>query len=244
MAEVDLGRLSAAYEYRVGAGDVAHATAAAAAAGLGPGDLAVDVGGGTGRHSSVFVGAGASAIVLDPSPEMAGAVGGSVARAVIGLGERMPLVDRCAALVYFHMSIHHGDADAMLAESVRVVAPGRTVWVWTLAAHHHRASFLARWFPSVGLIDEERFPEPEALAGRLERLGMVGVTVGGAREQVVRTAGSWEDAVRAGFVSTLHLVGRDEIERGLARFRRAHPDPAMEIAYALDYRSVYGASPG
>jgi hypothetical protein len=74
--------------------------------------------------------------------------------------------------------------------------------------------------------------------------GLVGVEVGSADETVARTAGSWVEAVRAGFVSTLHLLGAAEIETGLASFRAAHPDPAEVVSYRLAFRRVSATKPG
>ena len=57
-------------------------------------------------------------------------------------------------------------------------------------------------------------------------------------EQVVRSTGQWERAVRAGFVSTLQLVDDEEIERGLRDFRNAHPDAGQQVAYELRFDRI------
>jgi ubiquinone/menaquinone biosynthesis C-methylase UbiE len=243
MNDVDLGRLARAYDYRGQSGDSERARRAAAAAGLRRGDLVVDVGGGRGGHAGTFRSAGSRVVVVDPEPEMVAAAGAPGVCAVIGRGECLPLAADCAALVYFHLSIHHGDADAMLGEAERVVAPGGTVWVWTLSPAHHRSSFLARWFPSVAAIDESRFQHPPSVAARLTALGFESVATEAAPEEVTRSAGSWEAAVRAGFVSTLHLLDPSEVEEGLERFRKEHPDPAEVIRYGLDYCGISGVAP-
>ena len=161
---IDLERLAAAYDYRaMGAGDRARAATAAEAAGLDSGDVAIDVGGGRGAHAAVFATTGALAIVADRSPTMAAHAAESGIRAVVADGGHLPFVDGVAGLVYFHLVIHHGDPVRMLAEAARVCRPGGLVWVWTLDPAHHRASFLARWFPSVVAIDERRFPHPDQL---------------------------------------------------------------------------------
>lgn len=241
---VDLARLAAAYAHRGEKGGARRARMAAAASGLGVGGVAVDVGGGRGVHAAEFRAMGARAVVVDPSVDMALAARRLGVPAAVGMGERLPLGDGVAALVYFHLSIHHGASTAMLAEARRVAAPGGTVWVWTLAAEHHRSSFLARWFPSVAEIDERRFPAPETIAEGLRARGVAGVTIGAMRQRVERRAGSWEEAVRSGFVSTLHLVDPGEIDAGLERFRAAHPDPGEVLVYDLDYRSIHGTVPG
>jgi hypothetical protein len=41
--------------------------------------------------------------------------------------------------------------------------------------------------------------------------------------------------VRAGFVSTLQMVDRAEIDRGLAAFCAAHPDPGERVSYELHW---------
>jgi hypothetical protein len=212
---------------------------AAEATGVGPGALVVDVGGGRGDHAAVFRSVGATAVVVDRSPEMARFSKGSGIPAVVGLGERLPISTDSASLVYFHLSIHHGDAAAMLREATRVIAPTSSVWVWTLAPGHHRSSNLARWFPSVATIDEARMPHPDWMAAELVSHGCVIAEPVTALEHVERTAGSWVEAVRAGFVSTLHLVDPTEIEQGLDAFTAEHPDPNEIITYEISYVGVH-----
>ena len=241
---IDLELLAAGYDHRsAGAGDRERAATAARAARLGEGDLAIDVGGGRGSHAAVFAGLGATAVVADRSPAMASRSFRAGLHTVVADGERLPFRDGVARLGYFHLAIHHGDPFTLLREATGVAGPGGVVWVWTLSQGHHRASFLARWFPSVGPIDERRFPHPDELARIMEACGLVAEPPLAVTEEIVRTAGSWESAVRSGFVSTLQLVAPDEIAAGLARFRAEHPDPAEEIRYSLDYRSVAGYRP-
>jgi len=241
---IDLETLAAGYDHRaVGPGDRERAATAAKAARLGSGDVAIDVGGGRGGHAAVFSEVGAVAVVADRSPAMAEHSAQAGVHAVVADGECLPFRDEIAALVYFHLAIHHGDAVRMLREAARVSRPGGLVWVWTLDPTHHGASFLARWFPSVGPIDERRFPHPDVLGGAMTECGLTPGPSLMVSEQIVRTAGSWESAVRSGFVSTLQLISPDEIEEGLARFLVAHPDPNAEISYSLTYRCVAGFRP-
>jgi SAM-dependent methyltransferase len=240
---VDLDRLAGAYGHRaVGSADRERAAEAMRAAGLGRGDLAVDVGGGRGTHAEVFAGSGARVLVVDLSPAMAHRSAEAGLLAVVADGHRLPVADRTARLVYFHLSIHHGDPARLIGEAARVAASGGTVWVWTLDPAHHRSSFLARWFPSVPGIDEARFPHPAVLGDLMVGHGLALLEPRIRREQIARTAGDWEEAVRAGFVSTLHLLPPGEIEEGLDRFHAVHPDPAERISYELVYRSVAGRS--
>jgi len=240
---IDLARLAGAYSHRGEEGAVPRAAQAAAAARLGPGMLAVDVGGGGGRHAAVFASRGAQALVVDRSPEMAGAARNAGVPVVIGDGAALPVGDGAADLVYFHLSIHHGPAGAWIAEAARIVRPGGLVWVWTLSREHLRTSFLARWFPRVAALDEARFPDPDDLAAAMRRTGLVDVQQEGATEEVRRSAGAWMEAVRAGFVSTLHLLDPAEVEAGLAAFVAAHPDADEPVVYSLGFRRVSATRP-
>lgn len=244
MDEIDLGRLADGYAHRPASeASRQRARREAVLAGIGPGSVAVDVGGGRGDHAEEFAASGALALVVDRSPEMAAAARRRV-RAVVGEGSRLPLRDEAADLVFFHASIHYGRWEPMLAEAVRVLRPGARVAVWTFSAEHARGSFLSRWFPSVARIDAGRFPDPGALAGRLEMLGCEAVSVDAEVEVVERSADAWVRGVRGGFVSTLQLLPPGELEEGLERFRSSHPDPDELLLYELDYRRVAGWKPG
>ncbi len=240
---VDLGRLAAAYGHRVEEDAALRAAEAATAARLGRGTVAIDVGGGAGGHAAVFAACGSRVLVVDRSIAMATVARGSGIPTVVGDGASLPIGDACADLVYFHLSIHHGPSERWISEAARVVAPGGVVWVWTLAPEHHRTSFLARWFPSVAPLDEARFPDPGVLAESMLASGLDDATQSDHIEHVTRSAGSWVEAVRAGFVSTLHLVDAAEIAAGLAAFEAAHPDPAEPVAYTIAFRRVSATRP-
>ncbi len=242
--EVDLDRLADGYRHRpAGPATLRRARRAAGEAGLAAGDLALDVGGGRGDHAAEFAGTGATAVVVDRSEVMAARARRAGVHAVVGDGRRLPIKDESARLVYFHASIHYGGWRDMLDEAVRVVAPGGVVWIWTFAPEHFRTSYLAEWFPSVPSIDEARFPDPEAMLAHLAGRALQGGGRETAHETVSRTAGDWVAAVRAGFVSTLHLLDPQEIEEGLDRFGAAHPDPTEEIRYELTQETVWARKP-
>ena len=215
------------------AGSLSHAARAADSVGLQPGDWALDAGGGPGAHAAVWANGGAAAVVLDASPAMAQiAASRRGVVATVGRTQQMPFRDGRFSLVYFHLSIHYGDWRAALGEAQRVLRTGGRCWVWTLGAIHHRASFLARWFPSVGEIDAVRFPDPAEIADVLaQRFG--DVTQGTTVEVVERRAGSWVEAVRGGFVSTLQMVSPQELESGIAAFARYYPDPDDIVEYQM-----------
>ena len=163
-------------------------------------------------------------------------------RAVVGIGESLPLESATTDLVYFHLSIHHGDWRAMLDEAWRVIRSGGVIWVWTMSDEHHRSSFLAEWFPSVAAIDEERFPPVTDLEEYLKSFGGFPTTVKHC-DMVERPARSWIAAVEPGFLSTLHLISQREIEEGLDRFRRAYPNESQRVTYQLRLSGVWSKRP-
>ena len=244
MREVDLSRLAAAYDFRADTGLSQRIQQMLKTAAIGVGATVVDIGGGRGAQAAACRAAGARAIVADPSAAMVQhAVGrGDGIEGVLARGESLPFAAGTADLAFFHLSIHHGDWRRMLDEAYRITRPGGQVWVWTTSDAHHRASFLARWFPSVGEIDEERFPRVGDLEDHLGGLGLLGTTVG-HRDVLHRAASEWVAAVRAGFVSTLHLLDAGEIEAGLSAFHAAHPDPDADVEYELEYAGVWCSRP-
>lgn len=153
---------------------------------------------------------------------------------VRGRAQSLPFRDGSLAMAYFHLSIHYGDWRNALTQALRVLQPGGRCLVWTLGPGHHRSSMLARWFPTITEIDSARFPRPSALADFLGRRGAA-VMTGQEVEHVERTAGSWSEAVRGGFVSTLQLIDKAELTAGLAAFELAHPDPNEAVRYELQW---------
>lgn len=233
---VDLEELAQGYSHRpVSAAGLARARRAGASASLVRGDVAVDIGGGRGRHAAVWREFGAYPIVVDPARGMVrAAVAVEGVHVICSRAQRLPLEDSGARLAYFHLSIHYGDWRRSLDEAGRILGPGGECWIWTMGAKHHRESFLARWFPSVGDIDAARFPDPGEVAEYLETAGAI-VETGKEIEHKTRTAGSWRDAVVAGFVSTLQLIPADEFAQGLSRFDAAHPDRDEPVEYVLTF---------
>ncbi len=154
--------------------------------------------------------------------------------AVRAVGQHLPFRDDTARLVYFHLSIHYGDWRMALDEAHRVLGSDAECWVWTMGERHHRNSFLARWFPSVGDIDTARFPDPAQVVDHL-RTAWTAVEIGEDVEAKEVRAGQWRAAAEARFVSTLQLLSDVEFRNGLAAFDAAYPDPDQPLHYALTF---------
>ncbi len=209
------------------------------AAGLPPGFRVLDAGGGAGRHAAVMAERGYRPVVLDLAPAQLSSAGGRPGVAAVqGRTQRMPFRNGSFGLVYFHLSLHYGDYRAALREGARVLAPGGTLWVWTFPRSYLETSFIGRWFPSVRRRDLERFPAIPEVESALATIHLEPLEGADATETTRRPAGEWVAAVRAGFVSTLHLLPPEELAEGLERFVAAHPDPDEVLVTTIHYRGV------
>jgi len=213
----------------------------ARSAALGCSGILLDVGGGTGAHASEWARTGSTPIVVDPSESMCREAsrrdGVTVVRAA---SQHLPLRDRVADLVYFHLSIHYGRFSEAIDEALRVVTPEGTVEIWTFAPESMATSALARWFPTIGELDAKRFPPIDEITGRLGASG-ASVQVDHLPEVVERTAASWQAAVRNRFVSTIQLLTDKEIEDGLKRFTETHGDGDNPYRYTVEFVRIRAA---
>ena len=230
MVEIDLDSLATGYKLRP------VSSAARARAELSSGGckgLLLDIGGGTGDHAAVWVGEQRLVVVVDPASAMLLRASRHRGVAVVGAtAQALPFRDHVATLAYFHLSIHYGDWRRSIAEALRVTRPGGRIEIWTMDREAIARSSLGRWFPEVVEIDQNRFPDPKDLAGRLASKGGT-VEITSTSELIDRSASDWADAVRARFVSTLQLLDDAQITEGIARFKAAHPDPDARYRYEL-----------
>jgi SAM-dependent methyltransferase len=236
MDSVDLDRLALAYAYRPPS-NASIERAEQAGLLLAPGSPILDAGAGPGNHSAAWTRQGHHPVLLDPSMTMLTGASGRGLVGVRGLAQSMPFRSRSFALVWFHLSIHYGDWQASVDEALRVMSDNGRIEIWTLGPDHFEHSFLTSWFPSIAIIDGDRFPDPDVLTAYLEdRAHSVSITH--PSETVVKTAGTWIPAIEAGFVSTLQLLSNEERERGVEALHRRYPDPSEQIAYDLRFTRI------
>ncbi|MCP3996812.1 MAG: class I SAM-dependent methyltransferase [bacterium] len=236
MKRIDLEDLAAGYGYRPPSPEaLARANRAADSAGLSAGDLAIDIGGGRGSHAAVWAQRDAVALVIDPARGMSHvAAKRPGVMAIRAPAQHLPIKSGTAQLVYFHLSLHYGDWRAAVDEAWRVLAPEGECWIWTMGEEHHRGSFLAEWFPSVGDIDTARFPDPAEVVANLER-GWTTAETGKDIEKKVTAAGIWRTAVENRFISTLQLIPDYEFRAGMANYDDTYPDPDEPVEYLLTF---------
>lgn len=233
MRQVDLALLAEAYDFRPMGEAARHRAREAMSAGPRPVHIALDIGGGRGEHASVWAAAGVHAVLVDPSPAMLSKASPEL-HTILATAQSLPIADHAVDMVYFHLSIHYGDWKKALVEACRVLRFGGVGRVYTLGNRHHKQSFLNRWFPSVGEIDELRFPDPARVAAFLAALGH-SVTVTQEDEKITTTPERFRVSVAAGYVSTLQLISAEEHESGMRKFEKVygHVD-TLEYILALD----------
>ncbi len=127
-------------------------------------------------------------------------------------------------------------ARTALREAARVLAPGGRLLIWTFAPEHFTGFYLAPYLPSLPAIDLARFPDPRVLERELRRAGFADVEQHVLRQE--RTVERAEAAarVRAGYISTVHLLPEAEVAEGVARLEREAEAGEPALATVLDWR--------
>jgi SAM-dependent methyltransferase len=194
------------------------------------GDLAgrsvLEVGTGPGRLAAALHERGCRVWAIDASAEMLEQARANVP-AQVGLkqarAEALPFKDAWFERAVMRMTVHLLDRPRAFAELHRVLAPvGRLV-----IATHDPATFedgwLARFFPSVPVIDGRRFPTERQL---LDELAAAGFEPGVERLQLpVELPRDHALAkLRGQAFSTFDLLPPGEYEAGLARAERELPE--------------------
>ena len=211
-------------------------------AGLAAATRLLDVGCGTGRLANAAAERfGVRAWGVDRSPAMVQRARAGAARGVafrVASADALPFRDGWFDAVTMRLVVHAlGDARAnAFREAARVLAPGGRLFIWTFAPEHFTGFYLAPYLPSLPAVDLARFPEPAVIAGELRSAGLTAV------EQHVlcqeRSIGRAEAAarVRAGYISTVHLLPAAEVAAGVARLEAEAAQGAPDLLSRLDWR--------
>jgi SAM-dependent methyltransferase len=195
----------------------------------------LEVGTGPGRLAAALHERGCRVWAVDSSAEMleqarANApdqVGLKQARA-----EELPFKDGWFERAVMRMTVHLLDRPRAFAELHRVLCPGGRVVIATHDPETFPSGWLARFFPSIAVIDGKRFPSEGQL---LDELGAAGFDARVERlDQPV--ALSREQALaklRGRAFSTFDLLPEGEYEAGLAGAERELEDPLRYVHHWL-----------
>jgi SAM-dependent methyltransferase len=187
----------------------------------------LEVGTGPGRLAAALHERGCRVWAVDPSAEMLAQARANVPDQV-GLkqarAEELPFKDGWFERAVMRMAVHLLDRPRAFAELHRVLRPGGRLAIATHDPALFPSGWLAEFFPSIALIDGERFPSEGQLLEELGAAGFVAVVerldqpVELSREQALAR-------VRGRAFSTFDLLSDAEYEEGAARAERELPDP-------------------
>ncbi|MHB8641894.1 MAG: class I SAM-dependent methyltransferase [Gaiellaceae bacterium] len=188
----------------------------------------LDVGCGTGTLLSWLAQhVTAKAWGVDPSEEML-----AVARAKVGdsvglkraRAEELPFKNGWFERVVMTLVVHHLDRPRAFAEFQRVLAEEGRLAIATFDPAQFEQHYLNAFFPSIAVIDRERFGTPDALVAQLEAAGFVGVTTA-ALDQVTHIDRDYAlSRIKGKHISTFELIPDDEYTGGVERAERELPE--------------------
>jgi SAM-dependent methyltransferase len=189
------------------------------------GGRVLDVGCGTGRLLTSLAERGIDAVGVDSSREMLVVARRKLPKAslVEAEAEELPFPDGSFDRVVFHLVVHLVERVKALAESYRVLAPGGTLAVVTFDRSHFGGYYLQEYFPSIRVIDEQRFPDEDTLRAELADAGFRATRVVSLVQHASVTREVVLRRVEARHISTLQLLDEDEYAKGRDRLERELP---------------------
>jgi SAM-dependent methyltransferase len=219
---------------------------ATVARGLGAATRLLDIGCGTGRFAAAAAERlGIRTWGLDPSGEM---LARARARGVRGAGwkqgvaDDLPFRDGWFDAAVMRLVVHTLGArrPAALREAARVLAPGGSLYVWTFEPEHFTGFYLAPYLPSLPALDLARFPDPDALAAELVADGFAAARTERLVQHRLVGRASAAERIRAGYISTVHLLPPGEVEAAARRLEDEAAAGAPALEATQRWRLVVG----
>jgi SAM-dependent methyltransferase len=152
--------------------------------------------------------------------------------------ESLPFKDGWFERIVSTLVVHHLDRRRAFSEFRRVLGKDGRVAIATFAPEQFEQSYLNPFFPSIAVVDRERFGTPEQLVDQLREQGFADFTLAHLdqrsefpREYILRR-------IRAKHISTFQLIPEDEYEAGVDKAERELPDPVTVEGHWLVVTAV------
>lgn len=138
--------------------------------------------------------------------------------------EALPFKDGWFEAAVFRLVVHLLDRPRAFAETRRVLEPGGRVVLATFAPESLDRFWISKVFPAIVEIDRARFPTEAQLAGELADAGFETVRTRRLTQTGRLDRGEALERIRGRYISTLQLLGDEELAEGLARAERELPE--------------------
>jgi len=189
-----------------------------------PGRRVLEVGSGTGALAAALEErAKARVWALDASQEMVTVARGRGVNARQGLAERLPFRRGWFDAVVMRMVCHLLDRPRALAEAARVLAPEGRIVIATEDPDSFESVWFTRFFPSVVVLDRQRFPSVAELGAELADTGFTRLAVETLDQRRTYTRERALEILEAKAYSTFELLDPAEYAEGLLRARAELP---------------------
>jgi SAM-dependent methyltransferase len=172
----------------------------------------------------------------------AAASGGRRVAFRVAPADALPFRDGWFDAVTMRLVVHAlgaGRVDAF-REAARVLAPGGRVYVWTFAHAHFTGFYLGEYLPSLAEVDLGRFPAPEVIAAELRHAEFGEVELHSLVQTGVVERAEAARRVRAGYISTVHLLPPAEVDAAVERLEREAAAGAPALETRLEWRLIVG----
>jgi SAM-dependent methyltransferase len=167
------------------------------------------------------------------------------ARGVRGAGwktasaDDLPFRDGWFDAAVMRLMVHTlgGARSASLREARRVLGEtGGRLFVWTFDPEHITGFHLAPYLPGLVAIDLARFPDPQVLTDELRGAGFASVRTRALQQSRLVPRAFAAERLRAGYISTVHLLDPAEVAAAAERLEREAADGLPPLESSLRWR--------
>jgi len=140
---------------------------------------------------------------------------------VCGIAEALPFVSCCFMVATLNSVVHHIEKRSLaFRETLRVLQPGGILGICTLSHDQIRQHHLAKLFPRISVLNQQRYPSIELLLQELKSVGFetVDVLTSPFCERILTE--QYRASILGRYGSVLHLLSETEFEAGIQQMER------------------------